>query len=77
MENKGCETCKYEHCDIQDYPCIKCSHSYIDKYKPKTNAGRIRNMSDEELADWLSYMCDFEKNDSYGELLEWLQSEAE
>lgn len=61
-----------------------------------TNADRIRNMSDEELAEWIHNMCDFEKNeepyksiynldteqedeirDSYGDLLNWLQSEAE
>ena len=61
-----------------------------------TNADRIRSMSDEELAEWLTNMCDFEKNeepyksiynldtekeeeihDSYGDLLKWLQSEAE
>lgn len=64
--------------------------------KRQTNADRIRNMSDEELADWLHNMCDFEKDeepyksiynldtekeeeihDSYGDLLNWLQSEAE
>lgn len=64
--------------------------------KKTTNADRIRNMSDEELADWLHNMCDFEKDeepyksiynldtekeeeihDSYGDLLKWLQSEAE
>ena len=62
----------------------------------QTNADRIRNMSDEELAEWLTNMCDFEKNeepyksiynldteqeeeihDSYGDLLKWLQSEAD
>lgn len=62
----------------------------------RTNADKIRNMSDEELAEWLTNMCDFEKNeepyksiynldtekeeeihDSYGDLLKWLQSEAE
>ena len=64
--------------------------------KKETNADRIRNMSDEELAEWLTNMCNFEKNeepyksiynldtekleeihDSYGDLLKWLQSEAE
>ena len=70
----------------------------IQNYKTNehTNANRIRNMSDEELADWLSNMCNFEKDeepyksiynldtekeeeihDSYGDLLNWLQSEAE
>ena len=62
----------------------------------QTNADRIRNMSDEELAEWLTNICDFEKDeepyksiynldtekeeeihDSYGDLLKWLQSEAE
>nr|DAH21339.1 MAG TPA: hypothetical protein [Bacteriophage sp.] len=70
----------------------------IQNYKTNehTNAGRIRNMSDEELAEWLTNMVDFEKDeepyksiynldtekeeeihDSYGDLLKWLQSEAE
>ena len=62
----------------------------------KTNADRIRTMSDEELAEWLTNMCDIERHeepyksiynlntrneeeihDSYGDLLKWLQSEAE
>ncbi len=62
-----------------------------------TNADKIREMSDEELAEWLTnmtddfgddeelyksiYNLDTEKveeiRDSYGDLLEWLQSEAE
>ena len=64
--------------------------------KKETNADRIRNMSDEELAEWLTNICDFEKDeepyksiynldtekeeeihDSYGDLLKWIQSEAE
>ena len=67
-----------------------------DTQYTKTNAERIRNMTDDELAEWLTNMCDFEKNgesyksiynldteeeeeihDSYGDLLKWLQSEAE
>lgn len=62
----------------------------------RTNADRIRNMSDEELAEWITNMCDIERHeepfksiynldtgqeeeihDSYGDLLKWLQSEAE
>lgn len=81
---------------------LKIVLEYIDTYfeivesGKQTNADRIRNMSDEELADWLHNMCDFEKDeepyksiynldtekeeenhDSYGSLLEWLQSESE
>ena len=67
-----------------------------DEQSTETNAERIRNMTDEELAEWLTNMCDIEKNeepyksiynlntkqeeeihDSYGDLLKWLQSEAE
>lgn len=61
-----------------------------------TRADRIRNMSDKELAEWLTNICDIERHgkvyksiynldteqeeeihDSYGDLLKWLQSEAE
>ena len=69
----------------------------IQNYETRhTNADRIRNMSDEELAEWLTNICDFENDeepyksiynldtekeeeshDSYGDLLKWLQSEAE
>ena len=36
----------------------------IQNYKfNHTHADRIRNMSDEELAEWLTNMCDFEKNE--------------
>ena len=84
-----------EHLSImdKDYHLI---HKFITESKSKTNADRIRNMADEELAEWLTNMCDFEKNeepyksiynldteqeeeihDSYGDLLKWLQSEAE
>lgn len=64
--------------------------------KPQTNADRIRSMTDEELATWLTNMCDIEIHeepfksiynldteqeeeiyDSYGDLLNWLRSEAE
>lgn len=31
--------------------------------KKTTNADRIRNMSDEELAEWIHNMCEFEKNE--------------
>ena len=76
---------------------LKWQKEYFEIVKKKeTNADRIRNMSDEELAEWLTNMCNFEKNeepyksiynldtekveeihDSYGDLLKWLQSEAE
>ena len=67
-----------------------------DVQSTETNSERIRNMTDEELAEWLTNICDIKKNeepyksiynlntmqeeeihDSYGDLLKWLQSEAE
>ena len=67
-----------------------------DAQSTQTNAEIIRNMTDEELAEWLTNMCDIKRNeepyksiynlntrkeeeihDSYGDLLKWLQSEAE
>ena len=34
-----------------------------DKQSTKTNAEIIRNMTDEELAEWITNMCDFEMNE--------------
>ena len=34
-----------------------------DAQSTYNNAERIRNMTDEELAEWLTNMCDFEKNE--------------
>ena len=87
-------------CKIQrERPVCNSCFSY-DKFIPITitNADRIRSMSDEELAEWLTNMCDFmnpddeepyksiynidiEKeeivHDSYGSIMDWLQSEVE
>ena len=48
---------------------LKTVLDYIDTYfeivesDKQTNADRIRNMSDEELAEWIHNMCDFEKDE--------------
>ena len=34
-----------------------------DVQSTETNSERIRNMTDEELAEWLTNMCDIEKNE--------------
>lgn len=75
--------------------CIDEYFEIVESDK-QTNADRIRNMSDDELAEWIYNIFEFEKDeepyksiynldteheeeihDSYGDLLEWLQSEAE
>ena len=72
--------CKYNSNSRDDEPCCRCDSR-------QTNADRIRNMSDEELAEWM--LCPYMKG-PYDECihgwhdydcskckLEWLQSEAE
>lgn len=76
-----------EHLSImdKDYPLI---HKFITESKPKTNADRIRNMSDEELADWINAQniceqCAYEPENVCMEepctngILQWLRAEAE
>lgn len=76
---------------INDSPDIECDRE-CDHYKPMTNADRIRNMSDEELAYFLveevnavfdCCECD-EPESEYGScisdcknpMLKWLQAEV-
>ena len=44
--------------------------------KPKTNADRIRSMSDEELAEFLANFA-WDNEPTKKETYDWLQSEAE
>ena len=80
--NHACD-CKHNSNSRDDEPCCRCDSR-------QTNAGRIRNMSDEELAEFLAYnaYCEecYVKNDDSccypdgtckQKHLEWLQSEAE
>lgn len=88
-EEKISCNCQHNSNPRDNEPCCKCDSR-------QTNADRIRNMSDEELAEWITNICDIERHeklyksiynldteqeeeirDSYGDLLKWLQSEAE
>lgn len=81
--------CQHNSNSRENEPCCRCD-------RKQTRADRIRNMSDEELAEWITNICDIERReklyksiynldtekeeeirDSYGDLLKWLQSEAE
>lgn len=94
MEHDGCVGCKYEKESEDSKYCLGCKQNAVDKYEKMTNADRIRNMSDEELADMLHNIGSYVENgeplidiyigenkstidDSFGFILEWLQSEAE
>lgn len=80
-----------EHLSImdKDYPLIR---KFIRENKSETNADRIRNMSDEELAEFLDIVgedgissqctnlpcdCCYEKTECSKCWKDWLQSEAE
>ena len=58
-----CSKCKNYDISISDEPCRKCQQAFRrGEGKPNfiasiTNADRIRSMTDEELADWLSIYC--------------------
>lgn len=92
MRDNGCSGCKYEHLKGSEKPCCDCANMHMDKYEPITNADRIRNMSDEELAEFLDIVgedgissqytdvpcdCCCEKTECSKCWKEWLQSEAE
>lgn len=66
-EYTGCNNCKHTNVDARDYPCNECKNAIItfDHYKPMTNADRIRNFSDEELAEWLHNICQFESSEHF------------
>lgn len=78
---KSCDKCKYSSKSDNEYPCNKCVHSATDKFKPKTNADKIRAMDDEELA---KFLVDVETHGYHDqsvsgtlEMIDWLKSEAE
>ena len=54
-DNYTCN-CKYNSNSRDNEPCCRCDSR-------QANADRIRNMSDEELADWIHNMCEFEKDE--------------
>ena len=58
-EHDGCKLCKYEHVSGIGTHCQGCKQNAVDKYTRMTQADRIRSMSDEELAEWLTNMFEF------------------
>ena len=81
---ESCETFKYQNKAEHEDPCKNCTHNATDNYEPLTNADRIRNMTDEELEEWLTTIT----NDAQRAIAEsqcfvdyqwkeWLQSEVE
>lgn len=88
MEHDGCVGCKYENESPDSKYCFGCTQNAIDKYTPMTNADKIRNMSDEELAEFFDSRlsevfescpcetCNYGLNCCDACYLTWLQSEV-
>lgn len=87
-ENKEryCSNCKHEYNPASVYPCIECCNAYTSKFESKTNFDRIKEMSVDELAKFISTIYDDEYDCNLlhigGELIPdtaikiWLESEA-
>jgi len=71
-EEKNVCDCQHNSNSRDDEPCCRCDSR-------KTNADRIRNMSDEELSEFLvGFKNTFgEEYEGQGSCLDWLQSEEE
>lgn len=77
-EEKTSCNCQRNSNPRDNEPCCKCG-------RKKTNADRIRNMANEELAEFLCKVKsdyqwmehEFPSEEEHGEWEEWLQSEAE
>ena len=56
MNGSGCKNCPVKPCETMNYRGSTCAaqRAKLGLGDPKTNADRIRAMSDEELADWIA-----------------------
>ena len=90
MEHEKCATCKRSSKADGWVVCANCIHnnSRKDRYEPLTNADRIRNMTDEELAERLSRMAHclycpvkcgifYTEEECKAKWLSWLRSQVE
>jgi hypothetical protein len=90
-EYQGCDICKHQKKSKREKPCLECTKNRAkNNFEPMTNADAIRNMTDEELAEFLceyeacplcphqtDSMCNSKNCDEVGITLEWLQEEVE
>ena len=90
IKNDNCKNCRSSCIHAgkdRDFVCINGVSCKITMENPKTNADRIRAMSDEELCNWLfqrdcTNIAAFLEHGGMGvmdavQLLDWLQQPAE
>ena len=69
-----CVNCKQNNsCTM----CWKTSNKKCPHFVQKTNADRIRAMSDEELAEWMAECNAYKENADASQWLPWLKQPAE
>ena len=73
---KHCRWCAVEDCALRITDEVVCDHY---EQRQQTNADRIRAMSDEELAEFISGKARTfgEEYEGYMSALEWLKQEAQ
>ena len=71
MLSGDCNTCINGKLPSYSATCVECGLSRKN-YKPKTNADRIRAMTDEELAEYIANLHNMSKEWA----LDWLRQEA-
>lgn len=83
-EFESCEKCKYRYKSDCEYPCERCVHGCVVKeyYEPMTNADKIRDSNDEELAEFLCNVYQYSdmqvpSKEEINVMLDWLWSEVE
>ena len=74
----GCDNCKYRFFPVTRSPCDNCAMSgnKNSEWTAPTNADRVREMSDDELANWLTIVSS-SKPQTAPQWLEWLRQEVE
>ena len=81
LKDKYKECCHNDDCESFD-TCIDCWDEWAERNPPMTNADRIRAMSDEELAEFIS-ACGCPDHSNYCEAsctvctLKWLKQPVE
>lgn len=86
----SCNRCKYEGRDINEKPCNECEKAYVSKFVPKTNYDKVRELSIDELTEFLDQISSGRRKidseykratgkapDSKRIIKRWLESEAE
>lgn len=72
-KEKYCSNCRHDTKLATEYPCNECCNAYTSKYESKTNYDKVKEMSLDELANFICY------NDFGGveSIKKWLESEVQ